>query len=121
MVAETAPIRRLDAEAAFLLAVPLLRLPAEIAGTCRLVVEVGCANGERSAGVLVEVREGRIVSCVASVQGNADAWISGSAGAWLRAMIEQDAERLEMGGDCALARGLLDGLHGALFGKLRRG
>jgi DNA-binding HxlR family transcriptional regulator len=118
--AQTVPIRRLDAEAAFLLAIPLLRLPADLSGGCRLAVEVGGTNGDRLAGVFVGVREGEVVSCVASVQGNADAWASGSAPAWLRAVIEQDTELLEVGGDCQLARGLLEGLHDALFGVLRR-
>jgi DNA-binding HxlR family transcriptional regulator len=119
--AETAPIRRLDVEAAFLLAIPLLNLPEEASGACRLAVEVGSTNGDRLAGVLVEVEEGRIASCVANVQGHADAWASGSAPAWLRAVIEQNTERLEMGGDCQLARALLDGFHGTLFGVARRG
>jgi DNA-binding HxlR family transcriptional regulator len=119
--AVTPPVRRLDAEAAFLLAIPLLQLSEDVSGACRLAVELGSANGERLAGVLVEVREGKVVSCVAKVQGHADAWASGSAPAWLRAVIEQDLERLEMGGDCKLTRALLDGLHGTLFGMLRRG
>jgi DNA-binding HxlR family transcriptional regulator len=116
---DTAPVRRLDAEAAFLLAIPLLRLPDELSGTCRLAVEVGSEG--RLAGVLVEVDEGRVASCVASVRGHADAWASGSVATWLNAVIEEDAGRLEMGGDCELARALLVGLHGALFGVLRSG
>lgn len=118
---KTAPVRRLDAEAAFLLSVPLLSLPREAAGACRLVVEVGARNGERQAGVLVNVREGRIVSCVADVRGHADAWASGSTSAWLQAVIQGGAERLEMGGDCQLVRALLDGLREAPFGADRRG
>ena len=114
----TAPIRRLDAEAAFLLAIPLLRLPTESSGVCRLAVEIGAAGGDRLAGVLVEAREGRVVSCVAKVQGQADAWVSGSAQAWLRAVMEADTERLEMGGDCQLARAILDGLNAELFRAL---
>jgi DNA-binding HxlR family transcriptional regulator len=119
--ATTAAVKRLDAEAAFLLAIPLLRLPPEISGTCRLAVEVGGTNGDRLAGVLVEVERGRIASCVANVQGHADAWASGSTPSWLRAVIEQSTERLEMGGDCQLVRALLDELHRALFGVRGRG
>jgi DNA-binding HxlR family transcriptional regulator len=119
--AETVPIKRLDAEAAFLLAIPLLRLPADLSGSCRLAVEVASSSGgERLAGVLVGVEEGRIVSCVASVRGHADAWASGSTQAWLRTVIEQDTDLLEMGGDCALARSLLEGLHGTLFSALKQ-
>lgn len=117
--ASTTTVRRLDAEAAFLLAIPLLHLPQELSGSCRLAVEVGGTNGERLAGVLVGVEEGRIASCVASVQGHADAWASGSVAAWLNAVIEEDAAHLEMGGDCELARAFLTGLHGALLGASR--
>jgi DNA-binding HxlR family transcriptional regulator len=117
---QTAPIRRLDAEAAFLLATPLLSLPAELSGTCRLAVEIGGSNGDSMAGVLVGVREGGVASCVASMHGRADAWAAGSTQAWLGAVIEADTERLETGGNERLARALLDGLHGGLFGRLKR-
>jgi DNA-binding HxlR family transcriptional regulator len=110
------PIKRLDAEAAFLLAIPLLSLPRELSGTCRLAVEVGSASGERLAGVLVRVEKGRVASCVASVQGHADAWASGSVAAWLSAVMDEDTGNLEMGGDCELVHGLLAGLHAALLG-----
>jgi len=116
--ATTVPIRRLDAEAAFLLTVPLLRLPPDASGVCRLAVEVG--GGDQLAGVLVEVDEGRVVSCIAKVQGQADAWATGSAHAWLRAVIEEDTEQIEIGGSSQLARALLEGLHSSLFGMLKR-
>jgi DNA-binding HxlR family transcriptional regulator len=112
---DSAPIRRLDAEAAFLLVVPLLRLPAELSGSCRMAVAIPSAGGERLAGVLVEVRDGEILSCRATLQGHADGWASGSAPDWLRAVIERDTDRLEIGGEWQLARGLLDGLNEALF------
>jgi DNA-binding HxlR family transcriptional regulator len=118
---QTTPIKRLDTEAAFLLAIPLLSLPTKMSGTCRLVVEIGGSNGEGQAGVLVGVREGQVVSCVATIRGHADAWASGLPSTWLQVVIEQDADRLEMGGDCDLARALIDALHGALFEVLRQG
>lgn len=115
----TLPISRLDIEAAFLLAIPLIDPPPDLSGTCRLAVQIQTGNGEQLAGVLVVVEEGEIVSCATSHQGQADAWASGSASTWLRAVIEHDTDRLEMGGDCHLTRGLLDGLHGSLFGMQR--
>jgi DNA-binding HxlR family transcriptional regulator len=119
VAAETVPIKRLDAEAAFLLAIPLLQLAPDLSGSCRLAVEVASAGGgERLAGVLVGVEEGRIVSCVASVRGHADAWASGSTQSWLRAVIEQDTALLEIGGDSTLAQSLLEGLHDTLFSAL---
>ncbi len=118
--AKTPPIKRLDAEAAFLLVIPMLELSPAASGSCRLAVEVGGSNGDRLAGVFVTVDEGRIASCVASVQGQADVWVSGTPAGWLRAVIEQETSPLEMGGDCQLARALIDGLHDVLFGALSR-
>jgi DNA-binding HxlR family transcriptional regulator len=107
---QTPPVARLDVEAGFLLAVPLLRLPVEQSGICRLAV--GSANGEehRLAGVLVGVEEGRIAYCRARLDGKADAWASGSTMAWLRATLERDVDQLEVGGDCRLAQELVTGL-----------
>ena len=118
---KTSAIGRIDTEAVFLLAVPLLRLAGDLSGSCRLAVEVPNGGGDFNlAGVLVGVREGHIASCVSRLEGDAGAWASGSASAWLGAVIEQDTDRLEVGGDCELATAILDGLHGALFGARQR-
>jgi DNA-binding HxlR family transcriptional regulator len=111
---KTPPVARLDVESGFLLAVPLLRLPVEQSGVCRLAV--GSANGEerRTAGVLVGVEEGRIAYCRARLEGKADAWASGSTMAWLRAMLDREADELEVGGDCRLAEEIVAGLSRAL-------
>jgi DNA-binding HxlR family transcriptional regulator len=116
--AAASPIGRLDVEAGFLLAVPLLELGEGLSGVCRLAVEVASANGNREpalAGVLVGVREGKLASCVSKLQGPADGWASGTAAAWMQALIDGEIDLLEVGGDCALAFGVLDGLHGTLF------
>jgi DNA-binding HxlR family transcriptional regulator len=114
---QTAPIAKIDVDSAFLLTVPLLTLPSEHTGTCRLTVESRNGNGEsRLAGVMVGVDDGNIVSCVSRLEGDAGAWSSGSAAAWLRAVIERDNGKLEVGGDSSLATALIDGLHGVLFG-----
>jgi len=112
---ETAPITRIDTEAGFLLALPLLRLSDEQSGSCRMAMEIQNGGGGL-AGVLVQVREGRVVSCATRLQGSPDAWASGPASAWLAALIEADKDGLELGGDGQLARSLLDGLHEALLG-----
>ncbi len=112
----TAPIGQIDAETTFLLTVPLLRPPMEVSGSCRLAAETPNGGKRRLAGVVVEVSEGTIGSCVTRLQGHTDAWALGSSTAWLDAMIERDTGRLEVGGNGGLARALLDGLHGALFG-----
>lgn len=110
------PLTRIDSEAAFLLAVPLLRLPADMSGSCRMSMEI--SNGARStlAGVLVDVKQGRVASCATRLRGTPDAWASGSAEAWLTALVEADCDSLELGGDGRLARTFLQGLHRELFG-----
>lgn len=109
-------IAALDVEAAFLLVVPTLKLPEGIGGDCRLAVELGSRGGQASlAGVLVQVRDGQVVSCVARLQGEAKAWACGSPAAWLATVIEQDPRQLEVGGDSRFAHALLDDLHHVLY------
>lgn len=112
--AEAAPISRLDIEASFLLVAPLLRLPADLSGLCRLAVEVSNGSERRLAGALVGVEEGQVAYCRARLEGDATAWASGSATAWLHAVMDRDTDRLEIGGDCGLARAILDGLNNGL-------
>lgn len=118
--AQSAPIGRLDVEAAFLLTLPLLRLDRDVAGTCRLTVETG-GSGERAlTGVRVEVDRGRISTCVTNLEGQADAWAVGTASAWIDAVLDGVRDRLELGGSRALAVSLVDGLHGMLNGPSLR-
>ncbi len=118
---QTPPIGKIDVESAFLLGLPLASLPEGQTGDCRLVVEMRSREGEtRLAGAISRVKNGRIVSTVARLEGDPTAWLSGSAGDWLRAVFEDDKRGLDVGGDCDLALNLLDGLRGALFrGRLR--
>jgi DNA-binding HxlR family transcriptional regulator len=109
-----APLESLDVKAGFLLTLPLLELPKELSGTCRLGVNL--EDGEGLAGVTVRLEEGRVVSCTVGLDGEADAWAAASAGDWLDTVIEPDAKRVRTGGDRWLAAALLDHMHGALFG-----
>jgi DNA-binding HxlR family transcriptional regulator len=111
---KSAPITNRDAEAAFLLILPLLSLPAELSGACRLTVEFPDAKGNRLAGVRADVDRGRVTSCVSRLEGHTHAWASGSASNWLRAVMDREPGPLEMGGDCTLANAVVDGLQGAL-------
>jgi DNA-binding HxlR family transcriptional regulator len=111
----TAPVGRLDVEAAFLLAIPLLELPPRLSGSCRLAVATRGGGEQRLAGVTVEVEEGQVVSYVTTLDGNADAWVAGTYPAWLGAVIEHDQAGLEIGGDSRLAGELVGGMHGVLF------
>jgi DNA-binding HxlR family transcriptional regulator len=113
----TAPIARIDVEAAFLLAAPLLRLTNGAAGFCQLMVQAG-GNGAgpaRAPGAQFEVENRRVTSCVARVEAQPSTWVSGSATAWLDAMIEREAELLDFGGDVDLGREIVYGLHDGLF------
>jgi DNA-binding HxlR family transcriptional regulator len=110
-----AGVSRLDIEAIFLLAVPMARLSGGPSGLCRLGVDLQNAGEHRLAGVVVEVKEGRIASCLTRLNGEADAWALGSPTAWLSALIEQDLDQLEIGGDSLLAIALVDKLHGSTF------
>lgn len=111
----TQPLGRMDSEAAFLLAVPLLRMSDELSGSCRLTVEFPRAKEHRVAGVTVQVRNGAVESCVSRLEGNATAWATGSVAQWLQALIDGDPVGLEVGGDGRLATAHVDGLHASLF------
>lgn len=111
----TAPIGRLDVEAILLLAAPMLRSIDGLHGSCRLAAELGNGRGRRLAGVTVELSDGAVGSCTTSLNGDVEAWALGPPTAWLSAVIEGDAEGLELGGDCALARALIKRLHEVLF------
>lgn len=111
---ETRPPGRMDVEAAFLLAVPLLDLPAEISGVCRLAVEFRNGGGADYAGVKVSVDDGKVVSCLTRLGGDADAWASGSAADWLRWGNGSRENRIEVGGEVSLVRTIIDGFLAAL-------
>jgi DNA-binding HxlR family transcriptional regulator len=111
---ETSPIKRIDVEAAFLLAVPLVRLPADLSGTCRLAVETS-KGSDAQAGVIIKVEQGRITSCRTRLDSRADAWAVGSALDWISAISPHEGEELELGGQGRLARAMLKGLRQALL------
>jgi len=120
---ETLPIDALDVEAAFRLALPLLELPEELSGSCRLgvrlVEEPGAAPVDAApdlVGVTARIERGRVASVEPRLDSRADAWAAGSASDWLDTVIEPDAERVRSGGEKRLATALLDDLHETLFG-----
>ncbi len=114
--AESLAITNRDAEAAFLLVLPLLRLPTSLSGTCRLEVRMNGEKNGAQAGVIASVRDGRVETCVTKLEGPADAWALGTTGAWLAAVIERDPASLELGGDAELVEQVVGRLHEALFG-----
>jgi len=116
----TPPIGRIDAEAVFLLAAPLLRLSKDVSGSCRMAVELPGKNGRRLAGVVITVQKGQVESYTSRLQGTPGAWALGSAAAWLEAMVYADTDSIEPGGDGRLARALIECLHRTLFGAKRQ-
>jgi DNA-binding HxlR family transcriptional regulator len=113
--AETPPVAPLDVEAAFLLTLPLLRLPAGLAGACRLEVELP-ESGYVEVGAIARVEDERIASVNPNIGDDADAWAAGTDQAWLEAVIEGESGDLALGGDTELAQALVDALHQRLFG-----
>ncbi len=120
MSAESDSLTRIDIEAAFLLAVPLVSLGEGAGGPCLLGVDTGTADpgkGERRlAGVRVVVEGGKVTSCVSRLEREPRTWALGTVGAWLDALIDCRLDRLRIGGENPdLVRGLVAGLHHALF------
>lgn len=110
--ASTTPIGRLDVEAAFLLAIPLIELPDSVSGSCRLVVEVHGGAKPIFAGVLLCVEDGRVTTCSSRLEGHADAIVSGRPATWFRALTDAGADQLEVAGEVALGRTLVEALRG---------
>lgn len=102
-------------QTAFLLALPLLELPAELSGACRLLVDLRESGEWRAAGAIVRVEDGRVVSCSVGLEGRADSQAFGSADAWLEATIEGKAGELDFGGKGRLAQTVVQALHTRLF------
>jgi DNA-binding HxlR family transcriptional regulator len=106
----TPDLRRLDVEAAFLLAIPLVELATEVSGKCRLAVEVDDGAAHIFAGVLVSVEQGVVTSCIPALESEAEAWASGTPLDWLRRIDGVDGAGLETGGKTHLAEALTDAL-----------
>lgn len=112
---DTAPPDILDVEAAFQLALPLLKLPGDLSGACRLGVQM---PGEEPllVGATAQVEGGRVVSSSPLLDADPETWATGSPVDWLDTVVDPSADRLEVGGDTRLVRTLLDALHETLFG-----
>lgn len=109
-------IESLDVEAAFLLTLPLVELPTELSGLCRLVVELPRVEVILPAGAMARVEGGRVISCTPRLADEADAFATGPPTAWMDAVINPPASRVIPEGDEALVRALFEGLHDVLFG-----
>jgi hypothetical protein len=108
--AQTSAIGRIDVEASFLLAIPLLELREEPSGCCRLAVEMRAESKLEYAGVMVTVEAGRLISCTARLKGEPDAWATGTAPDWFGWVNGHADHQLELCGDSALARAVMEAL-----------
>jgi DNA-binding HxlR family transcriptional regulator len=115
----TESLTRLDIEAGFLLAVPLVDLEVTRRGACLLAIDTGASRtGEsvdRLAGVYVQIEEGAVVSCVSRLEQDPRTWVLGTVEAWVDAILEGRIDRLRVGGqDSKLARSVVEAMHSAL-------
>jgi DNA-binding HxlR family transcriptional regulator len=113
-IAEGDPLTKVDIEAAFLLAVPLVLLPMSSSGSCQLLVNA--AEGEEPAqhatGVRVDLERGEVTSCVSDLEQDPSTWANGSVEAWAEAIIDRRFDSLRIGGsEQDLVRSLVEGLH----------
>lgn len=110
-----APLTRLDIEAAFLLAMPLVGLPRSASGDCQLEVEPGAELLDGGAGVRVTVERGQIVACDSELGPRPGEYAVGTATRWCRAIRKDSADLLRLGPDRRVVDGLVTGLHAALL------
>jgi DNA-binding HxlR family transcriptional regulator len=111
---QTPQLARQDIEAGFLLAIPLVELPSEVAGVCRLSMEVRRGEEPDFAGVTVALAGGRPVSCVTQLDREADAWAAGTALGWFRWVNGREDGGIELGGHRPLALALSEALRETL-------
>lgn len=111
---ETEPIAPLDVEAAFLLTLPLIELPEEVEGTCRLTVPVP-GNPPELAGVVVLAEGGELASVSTDLTMDSNNFVTAPPSGWIDTLVDPDAAAVDYGGDPQFAFSLLHGLHEELF------
>jgi len=119
------PIDALDVEAGFRLSLPLIELPEELSGKCRLGLNL-CEDDDSAedappnklTGVTVLIERGRVASCEGGLdKRTTSAWAAGTANEWLDTVIEPKVKTVRTGGDAWLTRAVVDALHRTLFGS----
>ncbi len=112
---DTAPVAAADVEAMLQLALPLLRMPGGLTGSCALSFELEEGVVGSPVGLTVRIEEGVVVACEPGIDPAADASAAGPIGDWLNALIEGETRGVRSEGDWRFPRDLLGGLHKALF------
>jgi DNA-binding HxlR family transcriptional regulator len=115
--ADVLPPDVFDAEAAFQMALPLVRLPPALRGSCRLGVRI---TDEETlvAGASVEVDRGAVLAASPLLDENPDTWATGTPLEWCETVVDPAAAQLEVGGETELTGALIQALHEKLFGSL---
>jgi DNA-binding HxlR family transcriptional regulator len=108
--AQTKALSRIDVEALFLLAIPLLEPPQELSGRCRLAVELRSGTQPEYAGATVSLQAGKPLSLIARLESDTAAWVGGTVGSWMSWLSGGNNRSLELGGDSGLARAILEDL-----------
>ena len=115
----TEPAAQMGLVAAFMLALPLLRLPIRADGPCSLAVlslEQRADLKRNVAGVALELKGGQIVSCSTAATGRQPTWALGTVDCWLEALARGQVETLRVSGAKPfLARRVVEALHNDLF------
>jgi DNA-binding HxlR family transcriptional regulator len=109
------PLSRIDIEAIFLLAVPLLHLPSCMSGSCRLAVVVPSGDRRARAGTVVDIDQGRPVAYSSDLSVEATSSATGSAVAWLSLLSARGENTLKIDGDGSLGDAVVVGLPEALI------
>jgi DNA-binding HxlR family transcriptional regulator len=119
--ASATPLTCRDAEAAFLLALPLVTFPEGATGTCAFAVLIPASAGKPArqvAGVTLEIRGGELVACKPCAVVEPKTWALGDPNAWFAAIVDGDVQFLRIkGADQQLATGLVGRLHELLFAE----
>jgi DNA-binding HxlR family transcriptional regulator len=118
----TESLTRIDIEAAFLLAVPLVDLEVNRSGSCLLAVNTGAPNGaepkDRIAGVHVEIEGGAVASCISRPEQEPRTWALGTVDSWVDAILDGRLDRLRVGGrHTGLVEAIVAGMHGSLSAR----
>ena len=113
---QSAPVTSIEAEGGLLLLLPLIELPADVNGTCALLVNDDGSEARSLGGAVVRLAGGRPVSWAPARLGfHADCWIRGTTLAWLDAASDTRSEGLRRGGDVSLAEKVIAALREAGF------
>ena len=103
-----------DVEAAFQMALPLVSLPEDLSGACRLGVRIPEA-APLLAGASVQVERGCVISSTALLDEAPENFLTGLPLDWCEAVTEPKRPKLTWGGDRRITAGLIAALHERLF------